>query len=355
LEKYWNTLLVDGNSLLKNSFEPTYDSEDNNHINGVYTFLTRIRNQLNTGNHNLLKIVFDGDSRGVLRRLVYPDYKKSRLFKNKKTTKNQKARHDSFFIQKNKLQDYLNHFSYWYQDDKVEADDIISQYVLTKLSNEKITIMTGDVDILQLIDNKVQVLYLNKTFKNKTPAVIRYEKTPNRKNLIITHKNFKKYFGYPHENIALIKTICGDESDDIKNIKGVKEKSLFNCFPFVKEKHTTLDDILKECENKLLEDNIPKKHQTVYKRIFSRETDGVQGKRILEINKRIVDLKNQEFISPRCSLILNKNGFLDREKYTPIKPLEMVKKMNSDGIYEQITGNFKNLKYFFKPIKKTLK
>lgn len=351
-----NTLVVDGNSLFKNSFEATYNQQwSHPDIHGIYTFLMRVRNQLYTGNHNRLRVTFDGNSHGILRRLIYSDYKKSRKQPTNPTPEYLKKK-ESFNLQKLKLQEYLSYFSFWYEDPKVEADDVIAYYVFNKEPKEKITIMTGDVDIMQLISKDVQIFYINKSFKTKTKAVVSYEKTPKhrRKSLIITHKNFKKIFGYPVENITTIKTICGDSSDDIKNIYRVGEKSLLTQIPQLTKKHMTIPEILKECENGLKVSGIPKKRENVLRHIVDRRTEGVQGKKILKINERLVDLKNQEFISSRCIANIERNGFLSHDKFPANNSHEMMKKMQEDGIYENIKINYINLKTFFKPFTKTL-
>lgn len=346
-----NTLLVDGNSLLKNSFEATLSTEEyKKNFNGIYLFLLKLRIILDSDSYTHLRVVFDGKESGSLRRVVYPDYKLKRHTKEKTPFEVEKSL--KFNQQKISLKDYLSYFCSVYEDKSVEADDIIAAYIRQKSSNEKVTIVTGDFDLLSQISNTVNVYYLNKSFKFKTRVVERYEKEGERKNLVIDHKNFKKIFGFPYENIILIKTICGDNSDEIKNIKGVKETSLFNCFPDIQKKPLKIEEILEQC--KIITESDTTVLKKIKQNILEGVTDGLQGKDILKINSRIVDLSNEEFITKECIDNLNEIGFFSKEKFVPKDSTLMVEKMKESGLLDFINQKSKNLKYFFKPFLKTL-
>jgi 5'-3' exonuclease len=344
------TLLVDGNSLLKNSFEATISTEEyKKNFNGIYLFLLKLRIILDSDSYSHLKIVFDGEKSGSLRREVYPEYKLKRHTKEK--TEFEKEKSFKFNYQKTALKEYLSYFCNVYEDKCVEADDIIAEYIRRKSSNERVTIVTGDFDILSQISSMVDIYYLNKSFKYKTRVVERYEKEGIRKNLIIDHKNFKKIFGFPYENIILIKTICGDNSDEIKNVKGVKETSLFNCFPDIQKKPLKIEDILEQC--KIINESDTTVLKKIKQNILEGITDGLQGKDILKINSRIVDLSNEEFITEECINNLNEIGFFSKEKFVPKDSTLMVEKMKESGLLDFINYKSKNIKYFFKPFLKT--
>ena len=293
------TLLVDGNSLFKTTFEASYSqfikssnveltSRFISDINGIYSFLMKLRITLDQGSYNNLRITFDSKNSGALRRAVYSDYKISRKQKQNLTEEEEFKKY-SIEKQKRRLKEYLTHFCHWYEDEVVEADDVIAYYVKNKEANELIDIMTGDMDIMQLIQPNVNIIYLNKQFKTKTPIVEKYEKQSynQRKHLTFDRKLFIKYFDFPPENITLIKTICGDDSDDIKNVKAVRETSLFNVFPEIKEKVVTIEEVLSKCKT-ILENNTDKKSLKVAKHILEGVTDGVQGKDIIDVNYRLV-------------------------------------------------------------------
>lgn len=356
-KKLMKTLLVDGNSLLKNSFEATLSTEEyKKNFNGTFLFLLKLRIILDSDRYTHLKVVFDGNRSGELRRAIYPEYKLKRLQKKLYSVEDEKSL--KYQQQKADLKFYLEFFCNVYEDDIVEADDIIAYYVENKAKDEKITIVTGDFDILQRISKDVNVYYLNKTFKVKSRTVERYEKNEDRKNLLIDHKNFKKIFGFPYENIKIIKTICGDDSDEIKNVKGVRETTLFGMIPAILEKVLTISEIKSICLNLLNPSNVliestPKIHLNACKNILEGVTDGSQGKQILEINERIVDLNNFEFLTEQCIKNLTETGFLSKETFKSSNSVSMVKRMTESGILEHINKKSKDLKYFFKPFLKT--
>lgn len=92
-----------------------------------------------------------------------------------------------------------------------EADDCIGSIVKKYKSDYNIVILTGDMDIMQIIDDSegVKVLYL-KTLKEE----IFFDK----------NKVFEKYNIYP-ENIVDYKALVGDSSDNIKGVAGIGEKT----------------------------------------------------------------------------------------------------------------------------------
>tara|TARA_Y100000389_G_C17052493_1_gene313437 strand:- start:4 stop:558 length:555 start_codon:yes stop_codon:yes gene_type:complete len=103
--------------------------------------------------------------------------------------------------------------------------------------------------------------------------------------------NFKEKFGYHYENVAVIKTLCGDNSDSIKGVKRLGEDTLFNFMPELKERKVTLDEVLKrakELQDKRIENK--KTNLKVLDNIINGTTDGVQGDQLYAINHRLVDL-----------------------------------------------------------------
>ena len=99
----------------------------------------------------------------------------------------------------------------------VEGDDFIAYYCKTKAPNDKVTIVTHDRDLCQLINEDIQIFLID------------------RKSYV-THYNYNQYagdgvkkvniFNFHKENAVLVKTICGDSSDSIRGVKGMGEKTL---------------------------------------------------------------------------------------------------------------------------------
>ena len=93
--------------------------------------------------------------------------------------------------------------------------------------------------------------------------------------------------------IKLKKMICGDVSDNIKGIKGVGEKTLFDNFPEFREREVTLEEVIGKAK-RLNEERVASKKTPLKwaENIVNAVTDGCQGDRVYEINDLIIDLKN---------------------------------------------------------------
>lgn len=289
------TLLVDGNNLLEISYHG--DKRINSygqHIGAIYQFLLQLRKQISIRPFNHVYIMWDGKFSGKLRWELYEDYKKNRgkvfteyeenllkfqqkvvNYSNQKNGKNSTSDKPEFLEQKIKLQQYLEElFIRQIEIEEIEGDDLIAYYVNNKSENELIYIVSGDKDIVQLIDDKVCVY------------------SPNLKKYI-TNKNHIEYNNIIHSNVLLMKILCGDNSDNIKGIKGLGEGTLFKHFPEIKTENIDLDFIINKAKT-INEERVKdkKKPLKVCENIVNKVTDGIQGEGIYEINRKIMDLKN---------------------------------------------------------------
>ena len=248
---------------------------------------------------------YDGVGSGVLRWKIYEDYKANRgknyilhdpdtsdymkkmyLFerqviehsKNKHGGDKRKSIEDeeaSFERQRLILQNILEELCVrQYEFENVEGDDIIAHYVLNKKGNEKIVVVSTDKDLTQLISEDV-IVY-----------------SPKLRDFI-TKDNSVQKIGITHENVALEKILCGDQSDNIKGIKGMGSGTLMKLFPEIKSEKVDLGHIVGKAE-KLLEDRKSNKQKPlkVLENVVNSITDGKQGKDIYDINKRLIDLSN---------------------------------------------------------------
>lgn len=267
-------LLIDGDALFKTGYygAKTEYNVNGEHIGGLYQFLTVVRKFLKEEIYHKVFVFWDGEFSGKLRYNLYSDYKSGR---GKNYIDGTIPEDKSLVIQRFKVQEYLDElFIRQFEDKIVESDDFISYICRRKSNNQKITIITNDRDLCQLIKKDIR-LYLcdKKEFVNNT--------------------NYQDFFDYKFENLVLIKTICGDNSDSIKGIKGVKEKTLLKMFPELCEKKLDLDYII--TKSKLLQKERidgKKKPLKSLDNIINSNTDGIQGQEIYKINNLLVDLTN---------------------------------------------------------------
>ena len=266
------TLLVDGNGLLKQSYTATktmYNSKGR-HIGGLYMFLVTLRMLIKERSYHKVFVFWDGEFSGKMRWEIYKDYK---IGRGKDYINGTKPEDENEVLQRREVFNYLEEL-YIRQlfDEKVEADDFIAYYCKTKRDTEKITVVTSDRDLCQLVHENVRMYMID------------------LKDYVYVN-NFKEKFGYHYENVVVIKTLCGDNSDSIKGVKRLGEETLFNFMPELKERKVTLDEVLnraKELQDKRIENKKP--NLKVLDNIINGTTDGVQGDNLYTINHKLVDL-----------------------------------------------------------------
>lgn len=373
------TLIIDGNSLLKQCMADTKMNSEGIHYGGIFQFLLQVRLMMRDYQYSYVYLTFDDSNSGILRFRYYNLYKLNRdknyarqmiddedesdymkrlnatiksmqqyLFnKKKKREKDESLTEDefekkeerkrkkevddeNFERERNIIMEYCEElFIRVLFDTKVEGDDFIAYYVLHKRPEERIVIVSSDQDLTQLI----------------SPTVSVYDR---RIKKYLSVKNFKKERGYPIENILIKKILCGDTSDNIGNIKGLSENRLVELIPEIKERPITISEV-KERAQKMIDERIAEKkkplqwHENIINGVSNKEYDGD----FYEINEKIIDLKHP---------LLTKRAENDIESlmYAPIDPegrsfenlYELIKR---DGIEDLMDINsFAN---FFVPFK----
>lgn len=318
--KKYNTLLVDGSNLLEVCFAKDKKLSSNGlEVGAIFQFLLQIKLLLQKGNFRHVYTFFDGNSSGQLRFNLNCEYKLNRdktfeeeglsdymkevnsrikwmekkIYKKPKRTEDEK---EAFFRQKNVILKCLDElFVRVLECEYTEADDFIGYYVTHKAPEERIVIISNDRDLTQLISEDV-IVYIQS------------------KHEFINTKNHTEKLGYNYQNVLLKKMICGDTSDNIKGVKGVGEKTLLTNFPEFCQRKVTLDEVI-EKSKKINDDRAAEKKAPLKwaENIVESITDGCQGKKLYEINEKIIDLKNPLMTEDAKELL---EGFM----HTPIDP-----------------------------------
>lgn len=296
--KKFNTLLVDGSNLLEVCFNGYKKlSSSGKEIGAIYQFLLQLKLLLRKGNFRYVYCFFDGDSSGQYRFNYYPDYKANRdktfdeeelsdymkevnerirrMQKHYNKPKRDESEKENFFWQRNVLMECLEELAVRQCIcDKVEADDLIGYYVTHKKPEERIVICSNDRDLTQLISEDV-IVYVQSLHD------------------FVNTKNHTSVMGYHYSNVLLKKILCGDTSDNIKGVKGLGEKTLFQNFPELTERRVTLNEVIAKAsginEKRKSEKKKPLKWA---ENIVNCITDGIQGNKLYEINEKIIDLKH---------------------------------------------------------------
>jgi DNA polymerase I len=214
-----NILIVDGFNTFKRVF--AVNSSVNSigeHVGGIVGFLYSLRKAINIINPSRCIIVFDGKDGSKYRRKIYPEYKMNRR------NKHSYNRHKQFSTGVSEEQQIINELRHLitYLEvlplniisiDGIEADDTIA-YIVNTLSHDKnkTTIMSTDKDFYQLINDNVIVW---------SPT----------KNILVTKTEVNDEFGIIPDNFIVLKTLIGDNSDNISGIKGAGSKTVKKYFP----------------------------------------------------------------------------------------------------------------------------
>lgn len=332
------SVIVDGNNLLKISLADKTMNANGKQYGAVVTFLRILGGILRKKDFNYCMVAWDGNGSGVLRYNIYKDYKANRdkhyelhtsetaydkainayckkVLENSRATKKDVKRDETddetFEREKGILKDILQELCIrQYEYDSVEGDDIISYYAHHKKDNENLVIVSADKDLTQLI--RKDVIVYNHRLKD-----------------FVTLDNALEKIGSRPDNVVLEKVICGDASDNIKGIKGVGEKTLVSLFPNIKYEKVDLSAVVKRSQELLDSRKADgKKPLKSLENIVNAITEGSQGKKIYEVNTKLVDLS-----TPLLTKEAKKS--LDDEMYAPLDTSDLTTK----NIYYIIRNN----------------
>lgn len=327
------TLLIDGNFLLKRSFHGGKNVYTQNfgHIGGLYGMLTMIRKLIKDFGSNKVIIFWDGENGGLYRHNIDPAYKANRKDKNwnekiqlsEYDLKKEIAKEESILKQRKRIQAYAEElFLRQIEVENVEADDLIAAYCVDYHNKEDILIYTNDRDFAQLLDLNIQIKFDNL-------------------DVIIDKDSFFFHFPYDYKNALTIKIICGDASDNIKGIEGLKEKSLLKYFPDLKRRYMSVREICGEAD-KINSERVKNKKKPLL--ALSRLTENVER---LKINHQLINLK-EPLLNDMAEDELEQLSYPLSDENRGAKNL--IKMMNEDQFLYVYGGSFVNYVEPFYPV-----
>lgn len=193
-------LLVDGTNLIhRNYYAHSYRrTKSGIHTGGIFGTIRSLQSYVNKYNPKQVYICFD-KSEYTFRSKMYPDYKMNRKEVDVELL-------DQFLM----LKEYCKLVNFpFIEIDLYEADDIIGSLACSaKDYNLQPFVVSGDKDLLQLINKGIDVLHLS----NK--GIIEYSQELFVNEYHIKAEQFRDY-----------KALVGDPSDNIPGIPGVGKKT----------------------------------------------------------------------------------------------------------------------------------
>ncbi len=216
-------LIVDAYALIYRAYHavPSLSSKGRT-VNATYGFFSIFLNIFNRYNPDYIICTFDSQTSTVIKKKKFSWYKANR----------DKVPED-LIPQFSYVKDILNAFNINIVESiDYEADDLVASLV-NKFQNEKnleIYVITGDKDLIQLVNENVLVIIPGKSFSDPRE---------------ITSKNVKEFLGFDSKYLLSFKSLKGDPSDNIPGVPGVGDKTAIDLIL----EYGDLDNIFANIEN----------------------------------------------------------------------------------------------------------
>ncbi|MHB1456983.1 MAG: DNA polymerase I [Armatimonadota bacterium] len=194
--------LIDGNSLLYRAFfaMPHFSTLENQPTNAVYGFTMMLLNILDKMKPDIIMVAFDAHAK-TFRHIEFDDYKAHR-----------KATPDDLISQSPLAREMICAFNIpLFEIEGFEADDVVGTLALkAEKEGYAVTIVTGDLDELQMVSDNIQVMT---TIKGVTDTVV-YDT-----DAVVAR------FGLRPDQLPDYKGLKGDTSDNIPGVAGFGDKT----------------------------------------------------------------------------------------------------------------------------------
>lgn len=215
-------LAIDANALIHRAFHalPSLSTDKGKLVNAVYGFLLTFFKAIKDVKPDFVVALFDFPA-PTFRHKEYKEYKAQR----EKTP-------DELVDQIPLVKEVLKKFKVKIlEKEGFEADDLIG-CIAKRASDKNIetVVVTGDLDLLQLVDEKVKVYTLRRGVKD---TVLYDEK-----------KVEERYQGLKPSQLTDFKALRGDPSDNIPGVLGIGEKTAIELI----KKFKSLEKLYKEIE-----------------------------------------------------------------------------------------------------------
>lgn len=229
-DKKKRLVIIDSNSLVHRSFHalPPLTTKKGELVNAIYGFLLVFFKALREFQPDFIITCFDLPG-PTFRHQQFEAYKATRI----------KAP-EELYQQLPKLKEILRIFKVpIFEKEGFEADDLIG--TIARLAPEiEIIIVSGDLDVLQLVNKNTKVY----TLKTGVKETVLYDKERVR----------EKYGGLEPHQLPDFKALKGDPSDNIPGVPGIGEKTAIELI----KGFGNIENLYKEIEESLFEKKIPK-------------------------------------------------------------------------------------------------
>jgi len=228
-------ILIDGNAIVHRAFHamPPLHTPEGTLVNAVYGFASMLLNLLNNEHPDYIAASFDLKGK-TFRHDEYKEYKATR-----------QAAPDGLYEQFPIIKNLVTTFKIpIYEIEGFEADDVLGTLAKQAENEAEVFtyIVTGDMDTLQLITDKTFVMTPHKGFKE---------------SVIYDAQKVQEKYGLSPSQIIDMKGLQGDNSDNIKGVKGIGPKTaqtLLQKYQTLEKVYENLDEITGSTKDKLAND-----------------------------------------------------------------------------------------------------
>jgi len=193
-----HVFLVDGSGFIFRAFHglPAMFRPDGTPVNAVYGFTTMLLKLLSDTDADHVAVIFDA-GRLSFRNDIYPEYKAHRP-----------PAPDELVPQFALIRDAVAAFNVpSVEMEGFEADDLIATYATQAVERgARVTIVSSDKDLMQLVGDGVEML---DTLKNRT----------------IRQPEVLEKFGVAPDKVVDVQALCGDPTDNVPGVPGIGVKT----------------------------------------------------------------------------------------------------------------------------------
>ena len=202
------------------------------------------------------------------------------------------------------------------QKEGFEADDVIGTFS-EKLKNDvDVIIITGDKDLLQLVDGEIVKVFLLKRGIKET--------------LLLNEKAAEEHIGFPVKFLIDFKGLKGDPSDEIPGVRGIGDKRASALINEI----GTIEQIYNEIKTNRDAVKAAGFSENIIKKLEDGEKDAIMSKQLATIHTDVpitINLPEQQLLqSIKPSLILN---YLTKFEFTTlIQQANEILSNSDDGV-----------------------
>jgi DNA polymerase-1 len=257
-------LLVDGNNLLYRAYHalPPLTDRSGEMANAVFGISNMLLKAINEVNPTHVACAFDSKA-PTFRHVEFEKYKAQR-----------KPPPPDLYPQLPKVQKVLRAFGIpYFVKDGYEADDILGTLtakLLKKRQVDKVVILSGDRDVLQLVDGSVKVQMPGWNLGQTT---------------LYGANEVKEKFGLEPHQMVDYKSLIGDPSDNIPGIAGIGPKTA----AILLQKSHTLENLF---------EHIDEQGETVKAKLVAGKDIALAAKKLVELDLNVdieFDVSSLEF------------------------------------------------------------